>query len=100
VTAQQLAELGSAMEGIGDLLTRGERERRVETPLTLSDEKRTRRKRLGVELGEPHERIPVTREGQAHRHRTQKQSGHAPEYGHGGRSEQDVVVTESIVIYD
>jgi hypothetical protein len=37
VTAQEIAELGGATEGIGDQLVGGERERRVDAPVALGD---------------------------------------------------------------
>jgi len=69
VAAQQLAELGGAMEGIGDQLAGGERERRIDSPVALGDQMRSRRERPGVEPGEPLDRAHVGWGRQAHGNR-------------------------------
>lgn len=70
VTAEQLGELGGATEGIGDELVGGERESRVNSHVPLGDQMRSRRKRPGVELGEPLERALVGWDPEAHSNRT------------------------------
>jgi hypothetical protein len=59
VTAEQLTELGGAVEGVGDQLTGRQGDGRLDPAPTLSDEVRAGRERAGVELGEPIERIAV-----------------------------------------
>lgn len=70
MTAEQLAELGGATEGIGDQLVAGERERRLDSPVTLGDQMRPRGKRPRVEAGEPLQRTRVCWGRQAHGDRT------------------------------
>ena len=70
MTAEQLREFGGATEGIGDELVGGERESRVNSPVPLGDQMRSRRKLPGVELGEPLERPLVGWGPEAHGNRT------------------------------
>ena len=69
MTAEQLGELGGATEGIRDQLVSGERERRIDSPVALGDQMRSRRERPGVEPGEPLERAHVGGGRQAHGNR-------------------------------
>jgi LysR family transcriptional regulator, transcription activator of glutamate synthase operon len=114
VTAEQIPELGGAAEGIGDQLVGGEREGRVDAPLALGDQVRSRGERAGVEVGESLKRAGVSLSRQANRDRAGQggeavatwplavsiRSRHGSQYRPDQQSTQDVVVTESIVIYD
>jgi hypothetical protein len=65
VTAQQVAEIGSRMEGIGDELARGERERGVDSSVPLGDQVGAGGEALAVELGEALQRPKVVCGGEA-----------------------------------